>query len=261
MIVVFFASWMALSQVNWVDIFEVRQKADALEEKLGELIWKSIESNNDVSDKDELYNPVDSILQKLCSANSVDRSEIKLHIVDSDEVNAFALPDAYMVVFTGLIEETENAEELAGVLAHEMAHIEMNHVMKKLIKEIGLSVLSSMTGGGGGEVIKEVGKVLSSSAFDRSLEKDADLKAYDYLLNSDIDPEPFANLLYRFADLTSDYMIVSWISTHPNPRERSAYIIESMQGLEMDFEPILADSSWIDLKKAVGDIDYLDVSQ
>src|SRR5690606_8652338 len=121
----------------------------------------------------------------------------------------------------------ENPEELIGVIGHEIAHVELDHVMKKLIKEIGLSVLVSMTTGrSGSEVIKETTRILSSSAFDRSLEKEADLKAVEYLAKAGIAAHFFADFLNRLAkdeDKTSTYL--SWISSHPDSKGRSEYIL------------------------------------
>ena len=78
-----------------------------------------------------------------------------------------------------------------------MAHCELNHVMKKLIKEIGLGVLISITTNGNGDMLREALKVLSSTAFDRDLEREADIKAVEYLNNTGVSAEPFANFLYR----------------------------------------------------------------
>ncbi len=74
----------------------------------------------------------------LYKVNDIDRDKIKVHLLFKDEVNAFALPDGHLVIFSGLILESENPEELSGVLAHELAHIELNHVMTKLMREVGL---------------------------------------------------------------------------------------------------------------------------
>ena len=117
------------------------------------------------------------------------------------------------------------------------------------MKEVGLSVLISMTtGGGSGEIIKETMKLLSSSAFDRSLEKEADLKAVDYLTQAQIDSEPFAHFLYRLADSSENLSYFSWISTHPDSKERSEYIIEYRESLSIDTteegKAILAKATW-----------------
>jgi beta-barrel assembly-enhancing protease len=153
-------------------------------------------------------------------------------------------------VYCALIIDSENESELCGVLGHEIAHIQLSHVMKKLVKEIGLSVLISMTAGGGGETVKEAVKMLSSSAYDRTLEKEADLKSVEYLTAANINPEPFADFLYRMGDgEASSIKYLSWMSTHPDSKERAAYIVESIDKEKKDYKPVLAKSTWEKLKK------------
>ncbi|WP_166332860.1 M48 family metallopeptidase [Sphingobacterium chungjuense] len=145
-----------------------------------------------------------------------------------------------------------NQEELIGVICHEIAHIELNHVMKNLVKEIGLSVLVSVTAGNaGGEIMKESAKLLSSSAYDRNLEKQADIQAVDYLLKAKVDPHVFADFLYKLSDKALEYL--SWLRAHPDSRKRADYIIEYSRGNGKDYQPILSSVSWEGLKQAVSD--------
>lgn len=98
-------------------------------------------------ESDTVLAPLDSLLSHLCEANDIERDKIKLHVVQSNEVNAFAFPDNHLVVFTSLIAKCENQEELCGVMAHEIAHMQKGHIMKKLVKEVGLSALVGMASG------------------------------------------------------------------------------------------------------------------
>ena len=199
-VAIFFATWFILAQIDWVKILKVQKVTNQTEEKLGELFWETFRKAEKENKNPFIVNSIDSIVTKICSENEIDRELIKVHILDKDEINAFALPNGHLIIYSGLILNSDNQEELSGVICHETAHIQLNHVMKKLIKEIGLSVLISTTSGNGGpEVTKEAAKILSSSAFDRTLEKEADLKAVDYLINAKINPEPFANFLYKLS--------------------------------------------------------------
>jgi predicted Zn-dependent protease len=158
----FFASWFLLSKINWVSILKVQKITDKTEEKIGDVFWDIINKSEDEDTNPFAKNALDSIVSKICLENNFDRELIKIHIVRKDEINAFAMPNGHLLVYTGLIEASENQEELSGVLCHEIAHIQLNHVMKKLIKEVGLSTLISMTSGGGGtEVIKETIKLFT----------------------------------------------------------------------------------------------------
>lgn len=248
-IVSFFFVWFALQQVDWIKVLKVKKATQKTEEKLGEIFWDTLKKSEDLNIDQSVINSVDSIVSKICSKNSIERGSIKFHIVNKDEVNAFALPNGHLVIFSGLILASDNQEELSGVICHEIAHIQLNHVMKKLVKEIGLSVLISITtGNNNSETIKGMIKMLSSSAFDRSLESEADLTAVDYLVNAEIDPEPFANFLYKLSDNDNDLMkYLTWISTHPESRERAEDIIKYCKTKTVISNPVLSQETWDNL--------------
>ena len=243
--------WFILQQVDWLSILKIEEVNSNTEEKLGEVFWDIFKQSETENKDANVIKTVDSLLIRLCHYNDIDRKKIKLHIINSEEVNAFALPDGHLVVYSKLITEAENPEELCGVLGHELAHIELNHVTKKLVKEIGLTALISITtGGGGAEVTKEAIKLLTSSAFDRKLEKEADLKAVDYLKNAKISCEPFANFLFRLSTnekKTEEYF--SWISTHPESKTRAEYIIQlSKNQKKLTSESIMDSTVWKNLQ-------------
>lgn len=255
-IFLFFGTWYALTQIDWMKVFQVQQVTDKTEQKLGELFWEVFKKSEKEIKNIHVVNSVDSIVTHICKANNIDRNKLKIHVLNNDEVNAFALPNGHIIIYSGLILNADNQEELAGVICHEIAHIELNHVMKKLVKEIGLSVLISMTTGNtGAEVIKEAARMLSSSAFDRSLEKEADIKAVDYLINANVNPEPFADFLYRLSYPEHEATkYLTWISTHPDSKERAKYIIEYSKGRLIDYKPILSNETWDKLKEELKDL-------
>jgi len=256
LVVLFFAAWFALRQVDWMAVFKVEQVTKTTEEKLGDLFWDIFGKTEKDLRSSDIIGPVDSILTKICRANDIDRSQIKLHILDNEEVNAFALPNKHLVVFSGLILASENEAELSGVIGHELAHIQLNHVMKKLMKEVGLSMLISMTAGGGGtEIIRETAKMLSSSAFDRELEREADIKSVDYLIEADIRPDAFADFLFRLGDDQPEMLKnLTWISTHPDSKERAEYIIKYSRGRSDGGKPVLGEEAWEALQTTLGEL-------
>jgi predicted Zn-dependent protease len=251
LVVLFFASWFLLSKVDWITEFNIERATKKTEEKLGDIFWESFSKTETESKELLVVNSIDSIVTKICTANDIKRANLKVHVLEKDEVNAFALPNGHLVIYSGLILAVDNPEELSGVICHEIAHIELNHVMKKLVKEMGLSVLISMTTGNiSGEVIKETAKMLSSSAFDRSLEQDADLKAVDYLVKAEIDPESLANFLYKLS--TEDHEVMkylSWMSTHPDSRDRAEYIVAHAKGRTVKNKPVLSPETWTEVKE------------
>lgn len=249
-ILLFFGAWFTLSQIDWLKVFKVEQMTDKTEQKLGELFWDIFRKTESENTNIHVINSVDTLVSHICQANNIDRSSIKVHILNKDEINAFALPNGYLIIYSGLILNSDSQDELSGVICHELAHIELNHVMKKLVKETGLSVLISMaTNNGKPDIIKETAKMLSSSAFDRNIEKEADIKAIDYLINANVNPESFANFLYKLSDPKHEVArYFSWISTHPDSKERAEYIIEHSKSKSRNYKPILASSTWDSLK-------------
>ena len=224
----FLVTWQLLKQIDWMDVIGVEALTEKTEEKLGELYWDLFKTEGRESTDEALHRRIDSLIEKICFHNQINKTKIKLHILEKDEVNAFVLPDGHLILFTGLIDFVENEDELSGVLAHEIAHMELSHVSQKLIKEVGLSTLISITTGGAGtEIIKETAFLLSSTAFDRSMEKEADLQAVTYMMNAGMSVESFADLLSRMGkeDHQTASRYLSWISTHPDPNDRAAYIL------------------------------------
>lgn len=252
-IALFFSSWFALTQIDWVTIFDTQKITDKTEDKLGTVFWDIIKKTEKENSSPLLITSVDSIVNKICLANKIDRKSIKVHLIEKDEVNAFALPNGHLIIYTALLSNADNPEELSGVISHEIAHIELQHVTKKLIQEVGISVLISTTSGSGNtKIIQQTLKTLSSTAFDRGLEKEADLKAVDYLLNARINPQPFANFLYKLAEQngeTSKYM--TWISTHPESMERAKYIMEYSKEKNSNYSKVLSTQTWNKIKETL----------
>ena len=244
LVALFLSAWYILSRINWVELFEIEEHSNKTEKALGNLYWEMIKQSENVITNKNITEPIDSILFQICNANHIDIEDIHLHIVENSQVNAFALPNKHLIIYTNLIFASDNQNELAGVICHELAHIELNHIMKKMIKEVGLAVIFSMTtGNNNGQIIKETIQLLSSTAFDRDLEQEADLKAIEYLNNAKVNPKEFANFLFKLSKKESSIQQkLTWISTHPNSEDRAKYIIE--QSKTGDYQDIISPESW-----------------
>lgn len=251
LIISFVFVWFIFSQINWTSILKVDKATEKTEEKLGELFWNVIKSNETVNKNPFVIQSVDSIVTRITTDNKINKNKLQVHIIESNEINAFALPNGHIIILTGLINASENPEELSGIISHEIAHLELNHVMKKLIKEFGLTAIISISSGNtGAEIIKEMTKLISSSAFDRSMEKEADLKAVEYLVNANINPESFADFLYKLSDKENKYSkYTTWISTHPESKKRATYIINEVDNKVIKSIPILSPNTWNRLKE------------
>lgn len=242
---IFLAFWLLLSQIDYVTFFKIDKARNSTEKRIGDVIWDDIKSTETIVVNDTMTKTLDKLLKKLCKENGINRDSLKVHIVEKEEINAFALPDSHLVVYTGLIKASKNESALIGVLGHEIAHIEKNHVMKKLSKEVGISVLLSLTTGSDGRAMREVLHALSSSAYDRELEKEADLASVEYMLKANVNPAPFADFLYEMSfDNNKLGMDLSWLSDHPAAEERAKYVLEYIKGKKLKSKDILSKQEW-----------------
>jgi Zn-dependent protease with chaperone function len=130
---------------------------------------------------------------------------VVLHI-DSDEVNAFALPGGYFFVNKGLILAADNEAEVAGVMAHEIAHVAARHAMenqaKGMLAEIGLLAGSIFLGGLGGMLINQgaqFGALLGFMKFNRGAESEADMLGVQYMWAAGYDPNAMSTMFEKLA--------------------------------------------------------------
>ncbi|MFC2114757.1 M48 family metallopeptidase [Bacteroidota bacterium] len=217
------------------------------EEKLGKLIVEDI-LMKDPSFKRVYSDYVDSCINiieyRLLDAMGSTEYDYKLMIVKDDIVNAFALPGGYIVINSSLIEFTDNPEELAAVIAHEMGHIEERHIVSKLIKELGISILLS----GDQVVLGEVGKTAASTVFDRKQEREADKFSLDLMYEAKIDPRIMATFFRKLKSEVGDYdKKLEILMTHPHISSRIKSSLEYKIDDDFNSEPINLD--WQKLKE------------
>jgi predicted Zn-dependent protease len=248
----FLLIWFGFSQIDFMRAFRVKERTENMEQKLGDMIWNQLEDSETIVTNDTIVKQLDDLLKPICEANDIDLDSLKVHIIKKDEINAFALPNNHLVVYTGLIEDCKRQEALQGVLGHEMAHIEKNHVMKKLSKELGYSVLVGAAGGSqGGQMARELLKTLSSSAYDRKLEKEADITSVKYLLEANIDPRPMADFMYQMAQDSKINKNMYWIADHPESEERAKYILDYIKGKKLKPKATVSEEKWKAFQKMV----------
>jgi predicted Zn-dependent protease len=124
-----------ISLFNWKKTFGIEKVTTDLDQKLGDVFWESYSADMVEVKDDKVILPIIKMVDQLCSENGIKSSSIKVHVVNNKEINAFAMPGRHLVVHTGLIDFADHEDEIAGVIAHEIAHIESGHVVKKLGKD------------------------------------------------------------------------------------------------------------------------------
>ncbi len=246
--------WAVLSTIPWVRILHIKENTEASEEKIGLLLWEQISQSERVLKGSGVTQPMDDFLSRLCSQNGLEKSSFHVHVIENSEVNAFAMPGGHIVMYTGLLEEAQHEDEVIGVLAHEMSHVLLSHVMESLAAEVGITVLTNMASGGiGGETLNEMAKFLAKGAYSRSMEEEADRKAVQLLVGSGISPIPLANFLKRMTrDDEKGILNTEWLSTHPDAQIRSKNIVKWAGADTVTISPVLSKQRWQRLKVGIG---------
>ena len=140
------------------------------------------------------------------------------------EANAFALPDGTVLVTDQLVELAENDNEIIGVLAHEIGHVERRHTMRSLLQSSLLALMIVFVTGDLAEITElalGLPVFFVEIGFSRDFEREADLHALDALKAMEIDPSHLADLLDRLDAKCGKACSSGWLSTHPSSEDRA----------------------------------------
>lgn len=163
-------------------------------------------------------------------------------------INAFAAPGGIVVVNTGLLRAVTSPEELAGVLAHEIAHAELRHSLKGIVKSLGVRTLATLAlGDYSGTALAEGMKHLAELGFSREAEREADHDGLRRLVAARIDPQGMVNF---FALLEKEQQLAppAILSTHPANTERIATLEREIAQLTEKWQPLEIDLAAIRLE-------------
>ncbi|MFN0313438.1 MAG: M48 family metallopeptidase [Burkholderiales bacterium] len=162
--------------------------------------------------------------------------EYQVHIVRDATVNAFAMPGGYIVFHTALLQKAGRAEEVAGVLAHEIQHVERRHGLRGLVHAAGWRIaLTLFLGDTGGSVAASLAENLGNLRFSRAQETDADLRGVKALAEASIDPRGMMEFFKKLAKEGTS--VPALLSSHPASEERFE-VVEKALPKDRAFEPL-----------------------
>ena len=165
-------------------------------------------------------------------------------VLDSPVENALAAPGGHVVIFRGLIEKAESPDALAGVLAHELAHVEQRHATRGVVRGLGLGLIAQAFGGDIGAITQGFLQL----AYGRNAERAADREALAALARIDASPAPLAAFFGRLSkpeDKLDSRLraLLTYVSTHPDPGDRQADIRAAVDTTRR-YVPALSATQW-----------------
>ncbi len=189
---------------------------------MGKELAQEVERQAKIVDDPVISEYVNRIGQNLVR-NSDAKVPFTIKVIDAEDVNAFALPGGFFFVNTGLIEKADNEAELAGVMAHEIAHVAARHGTRQATRgtlanfaTIPLIFMGGWTGYG----IRQAASVLVPMAFlkfSRGMEEEADLLGLEYMYKAGYDPTAFVDFFEKIQTLEKRKpgTMAKVFSTHP----------------------------------------------
>lgn len=249
------ATALSADQINLPDI---GSPADAVlskneENRLGRAIMAQIRASGEIVEDPQITEYINEIGYRLAAqANADGNHEFSFFVVDSPVINAFALPGGFIGVHTGLLEATRNEDELAGVLAHEVAHVTQRHIARRIHATQRQSILSTAimlgailagaAGGASSDVMQGAIAVAQGTAaqqqinFTRSNEYEADRVGISALAAAGFDPQGMGSFFEVISRGTTphEYRVPEFLRTHP---VSSARIAEA-RGRARNYEPV-----------------------
>jgi len=221
--------------LSWASEGVVASIPPSFDERIGESAIEGMEIAT--MDCPVAQEAIDVIVARLDEALDEEQRgwNFSFQIAESAELNAFALPGGPIVVYSGLILASEDAEELAAVLAHEMGHVIHRHGVERLVDSAGIVIgMQLLLGDVGGlaALAADVFTIGALNAYSRSQEREADVVAVHLLHRAGLDSLALARFFERLEEQYGslpEYMQL--MSTHPSHAERIEAVSQHLAGL------------------------------
>lgn len=225
--------------------------------RMGKQYAQQVESSSKIINDPIIAEYVNRVGQNLVR-NSDSQVPFTIKVIDSDEINAFALPGGFFYVNSGLILAADDEAELAGVMAHEIAHVAARHATRQMTRSqwanIGTIPLIFM-GGGLGYAIRGaagIGLPMTFLTFQRGFEAEADYLGLQYMYKTGYDPQAFISFFEKVQaqEKKKPGTLAKAFATHPQTPDRITKSQEEIQKILPARPQYLVTSSEFDEVKA-----------
>src|SRR6185437_7509244 len=201
------------------------------EVQMGQEYSQQINAQLPILQDAEINRYINVLGDSIAKVNDPRNLQWHFYVVDTKEVNAFAVPGGYIYVNRGLIEQADKMDQLAGVLGHEIGHVLNRHTVKLMEKEnaanvgvqLGCILTNVCTNAAAGAAINVAGSAVFAK-FSRQDEKEADESGVQSVTRAGIDPRGIPEMFQKLLDeeSSSPGTLDAWFATHPNAESRIA---------------------------------------
>lgn len=203
------------------------------EEQIGDRVMAEVWEEFDRVHDPAYTNFLQGAAERLLASLPKDR-RYSLYVAESEEENAFAIPGGHIVVLSGLIENVESSEELAGVLAHEIAHLRRRHGMRGVAAAAGPVLITKYFMGsrnGFLTALAATSAYIGQQRYSRENELEADDLGFDYLVKARIHPRGMVRFFERLEQAEGGFGGPDFLSSHPPTSERLAHLKARLAGV------------------------------
>ncbi|MFW2544380.1 M48 family metallopeptidase [Primorskyibacter sp. 2E107] len=192
---------------------------------------------------------LDRMAQRLTQAQDMEY-DISLQVLDHAMMNAFAAPGGQIVILRGLLDKAGHPDQVAGVLAHEIGHVESRDATRNALRAAGSAGILTMLLGDftGGAAIAFVGEHMLNASYTREAEGAADRFALGMLQAAQVDTGGLATFFDLVAQETGEFRLPGYLASHPDTPERAARARQTAE-TQSDTTPILSNADWQALKR------------
>ena len=214
------------------------------EEALGREVTERFAPAGKRCDDQNLRSALEHIILRLQQGSPTSPYKYRVAVLNTEQVNAFAAPGGNIVVFTGLIGRTKSPEELAGVLAHEIEHVESRHGTRAIFRSLTFWALVSLLTGDANATVVQLAGTLMELRYGRDDESHADRAGIERMQRARIDPQgmlrAFRMLEREAAELPAP---MQYFSTHPRLADRMT-ALERFAATPSPHEALLPGRPW-----------------
>jgi len=204
------------------------------EQKLGKKLSENIEKKYGVIEDLNQNLLITEIGNKLVEISEMREMEFHFRILKEDGPNAFSIPGGYIYVTYDLFDNVQSDDELAGILAHEIAHVIHNHALKQTRDNTKFTLLTILavllTGEPDVGVLGKLTTITFLNQYSREYEEEADLTAIDLLTKTEFNPVGFLTFLERLhtREMFKPEVNLGIFQTHPETENRINYVKEML---------------------------------